>query len=170
MVNQTPDDLAGNAGNAFTASVHVADDGTVGVSYYDFRNQDPATPASETDHFLVHCHTPDPTDVDDGCADDDGWSETRITLDSFDLLVAPEARGLFLGDYVGLDNVGNAFAPVFTQSNSVADPATEYYSCVSPLASQQRAIGGSAGALSPLANPKLARRTGVRRGQDQRAG
>lgn len=128
-VNQTPDGLTGNAGHAFTASVHVAADGTVGVSYYDFRNQDPATAASETDHFLVHCHVPSATEAD-GCGDD-GWSETRVTDASFDLLQAPVARGLFLGDYVGLDNAGNAFAPLFTQSNSAADPATQYYSSVS---------------------------------------
>lgn len=131
-VNGTPGDLTGDGGHAFTASVHVAADGTVGVSYYDFRNHDPGTDASETDHFIVHCHTPDPTDPVDACADAGGWSEERITDASFDLLQAPFAGGLFLGDYVGLDSVGNSFASLFTRSNSAADPATEYYSSVSP--------------------------------------
>lgn len=131
QVNQTPDDLTGNAGHAFTASVHVAGDGTVGVSYYDFRNHDPATDESETDHFIVHCHAPDPADATDTCWDLDGWVETAITDSSFDLLQAPFAGGLFLGDYVGLTNVGDSFAPVFTQSNSSDDPATEYFSSVS---------------------------------------
>ena len=37
-VNQTPD-LANNLNEqAFTPMVHVLDDGTVGVSYYDFRS------------------------------------------------------------------------------------------------------------------------------------
>lgn len=130
--NQTSDTLTGNAGHAFTASVHVADDGTVGISYYDFRNHDPNTPESETDHHIVHCHTPDPTDADDLCADTGGWDETTITEAPFDLLQAPDAGGLFLGDYVGLTNLGDGFAPVFTQSNSEADPATEYFSLVSP--------------------------------------
>lgn len=128
-VNQTPDELAGNTGHAFTASVHVAADGTVGVSYYDFRNQDPATDASETEHFIVHCHAPSGLAAS-GCTDEGGWSETTVTDASFDLLKAPNAGGLFLGDYVGLSNVGNSFSPFFTQSNSDADPATEYYSAV----------------------------------------
>lgn len=128
-VNRTPEGLQGAAGNAFTASVHVAADGTVGVSYFDFTNHEPDNDVSETDHFIVHCHDLSMTDPD-RCVD--GWSLTRVTDDPFDLLQAPDAGGLFLGDYVGLTNVGGAFLPVFTQSNSESDPATEYSSIVEP--------------------------------------
>lgn len=127
QVNQTP-----VAQHAFTASVHVASDGTVGVSYYDFRNHDPGTAESETDHFIVHCHEPDSADTADLCADDDPWLETMITEAPFDILQAPFAGGLFLGDYVGLTNTGANFASVFTRSNSEADPATEYFSSIAP--------------------------------------
>jgi hypothetical protein len=128
-VNQTPASATGHNGHAFTPSVHVLPNGTIGVSHYDFRNQDPATEASETDHFIVHCHAPSGLAAS-GCTDEGGWSETTVTDASFDLLKAPDAGGLFLGDYVGLSNVGNSFSPFFTQSNSDADPATEYYSAV----------------------------------------
>jgi hypothetical protein len=66
---------------AFTPSVHVAADGTVGVSYYDFRNNgaDPtASESLETDHFLVRCHAPSAS-APNRCADPSGWAETRIT-------------------------------------------------------------------------------------------
>ena len=41
-VNQTPTNLPAGNQQAFTATVHVSADGTVGVSYYDFRNNTPA--------------------------------------------------------------------------------------------------------------------------------
>src|SRR5215211_270175 len=118
-VNQTP--ALGNANEqAFTGSVHVADDGTVGVSYYDFRNNT-AGGGTDTDHWILHCHA-----ADEDCGDPASWDEeTRVTATSFDSRLAPVARGFFLGDYVGLDNVGNAFTPLFTQTYT--DPASEQY-------------------------------------------
>ncbi len=44
-------------------------------------------------------------------------NETRITPTSFDILNAPNAGGLFLGDYEGLDVNGTAFVPFFVQTN-----------------------------------------------------
>jgi hypothetical protein len=138
-VNQTPepdaDEPAGNV-QAFTPQVQVLDDGTVGVLYYDFRNNDAGDAALETDAFLVHCDEPSPTD-DDLCAGE--WEETRITPTSFDHRQAPDAGGLFLGDYIGLvdtdadgDGVSDTFVPFFTQSNDESDPSTIYSSLVSP--------------------------------------
>ena len=93
---------------AFIPSVAVTADGTVVVTYYDFRND---TSAGElADYFAVHCHAPCVGGASFG-------SEVRLTDVSFDILNAPVARGLFLGDYVGLATSGqNAFA-VFTQAN-----------------------------------------------------
>ncbi len=56
--------------------------------------------------------------------------ETRVTATSFDSRLAPVARGFFLGDYVGLDNIGNVFTPLFTQTYT--DPASEQYAEVGP--------------------------------------
>jgi len=123
-VNQTP--LLGTLNDqAFTPSVHVADDGTVGVSYYDFRNN-VANSGTSTDHWLVHCHS--------ACDNAASWvaaNETRVTTASFDSRLAPVARGFFLGDYVGLDNIGNSFTPFFTQTTGT-DPANEYFAKVGP--------------------------------------
>jgi hypothetical protein len=95
---------------AFTATVHVADDGTIGVSYYDFRNNTNSQPL-DTDYWLVHSH--------DGGAT---WTdETRIG-GPFDMKTAPDARGFFVGDYEGLTAVGNGFLPFFVQANS-GDPS-----------------------------------------------
>ncbi len=102
-VNQTTNNAA-----AFTASVHVAADGTLGVTYYDFRNNTPAAGAP-TDYWLVHCHG--------SCTNPGNWAETHVA-GSFDMETAPNARGYFLGDYEGLANVGNAFLPFFIQTNS----------------------------------------------------
>jgi Neuraminidase (sialidase) len=101
-VNQSPAGVA-----AFTPSVEVAGNGTVAVTYYDFRNNTSA-PGALTDHFIVY-------------SDDHGatWGdEARITPRSFDLETAPVARGYFLGDYEGLAARGNAFVPFFVQTNS----------------------------------------------------
>jgi hypothetical protein len=118
-VNQTP---AGTP-DAFTAMVHVADDGTVGVSYYDFRDNAPGG-GTDTGHFVVHCHA--------ACSDAASWAgnETRLGA-PFDVQRAPFANGYFLGDYTGLDNSGNAFAALFTRTE-VTDPASEYYATASP--------------------------------------
>ena len=98
--NQTPVPAA-----AFTPSVDVAADHTVGVTYYDFRGND-AAPGLATDYFLVHSHN--------GGA---SWEpETRITPASFDMESAPDAGGYFVGDYEGLTHVGNRFMPLFVQS------------------------------------------------------
>jgi hypothetical protein len=123
-VNQTP--LSGNLNDqAFTPSVHVAEDGTVGVSYYDFRNNS-SDDGTDTDHWLVHCHS----DCDNAAS----WvvgNETRVTTASFDSRLAPVARGFFLGDYVGLDNVGNSFTPFYTET-AAGTSADEHYAEVGP--------------------------------------
>ena len=138
-INRTPDPDAGEpAGNvqAFTPQAYVLDDGTVGVLYYDFRNNDAGDPVLETDAFLVHCDEPSATEGD-LCAGE--WQETQVTPTSFDLRQAPVANGYFLGDYIGLaatdaddDGTEDTFVSFFTQSNSASDPATIYSSQISP--------------------------------------
>ncbi len=91
---------------AFTAQVRVADDGTIGVTYYDFRNDTSDPNVLQTDYFLVHSH--------DGGAT---WAETHIA-GSFDMRTAPVSRGFFTGDYEGLTNVVNSFVSFFVQTNS----------------------------------------------------
>jgi hypothetical protein len=102
-VNQTP----GRA-TAFTPAVDVLPDGTVAVTYYDWRNNTPDPATLPTDEFIVVSHN--------GAASFD--PEARVTPTSFDTATAPFARGFFQGDYEGLANDGTAFKPFFVQTNS----------------------------------------------------
>ena len=92
---------------AFTGSVEVDERGAVGVTYYDFTNDDPAGGPLDTDYWATGSR--------------DGMTFTpreRITAEPFDMRTAPDARGFFLGDYGGLASVGRRFAPVFVAANT----------------------------------------------------
>ena len=118
-VNQTPD-LPNNLNEqAFTPMVHVLDDGTIGVSYYDFRsNTADGGATTPTEAFIAHCH---PDSVD--CSLASSWGEeVPITDGPFDSRKAPVARGFFLGDYVGLGQDGTDLVPFFTITTAT-DPA-----------------------------------------------
>jgi hypothetical protein len=88
---------------AFTPAVTVRSDGMIGVSYYDLRSNtfDPLT--LPTDYWLARSR------------DAITWSESRAG-GPFDLAIAPNAEGLFLGDYQALASVGALFIPVFVQT------------------------------------------------------
>ncbi len=104
-INQTT-----NGAAAFTPSVEVAVDGTVAVTYYDFRNNTPAS-GVPTDYWIIHCHP------NTDCTNPSNWAENHVA-GSFDIETAPVARGFFLGDYEGLASIGNNFAPLFIQTNT----------------------------------------------------
>jgi hypothetical protein len=109
-------------------AVHVADDGTVGVLFFDDRN-DVICP----DFNLSHEDNPECfTVLEDGSVlagpYDQDWffktydadlnliAEQRITPESFDLRQAPNAGGYFLGDYVNCSSTDNDFVCAFTQT------------------------------------------------------
>ena len=113
-VNQTPRSSTAADQQAFVGGVHVTPNGTVAVTYYDFRNNDAGT-GVPTDYWIVHCHA--------DCTNTSSWSgnENRLTTTSFDIEQAPAARGpfgYFLGEYEGLTNIGNTFVPVFVTVNN----------------------------------------------------
>lgn len=89
---------------AFTPSVAILADGTVGVSYFDFRNDGGSGATLATDYWF--------TSSKDGM----NWSEQHIS-GPFDMDLAPVAEGLFVGDYQALGKIGNAFVPFFVQTN-----------------------------------------------------
>jgi hypothetical protein len=121
-VNKTPTNIPIGNQQAFTASVHVADDGTISVTYYDFRNNDSTTPLW-TDYFAVHCH---PTGAS-ACTSPANWNaEVRLTNTSFDMRQAPDARGFFTGDYEGLASAGSDFTAFFSQPHG-ADPSSAFF-------------------------------------------
>ena len=108
-------------------AVDVADNGTVAVTYYDFRNNTPDPNTLPTDYWIVYS-------TDGGAT----WgNEQRITLTSFDFdaaPVAPTSRGHFLGEYQGLAHNGNTFHPLFTQANSAnsANPTDIFFTTATP--------------------------------------
>ncbi|HEY2346498.1 MAG TPA: sialidase family protein [Xanthomonadaceae bacterium] len=103
-VNSTPSVAA------FDPSIHVRANGTIGVTYYDFRNNTSDTSTLPTIVWLARS--------DDAAT----WRENAIA-GPFDLDNAPDSTvsgspGLFLGDNQGLTSTGNVFAPLFTQTNN----------------------------------------------------
>jgi len=92
----------------FTPSIRVNSGGTVGITFYDFRNLASGnTTTLPTDYWLV-------TSTNNGGS---FGNEVHIT-GSFDMLTAPFASGFFVGDYEGLDINGTTFHPFFVAANS----------------------------------------------------
>jgi hypothetical protein len=139
---------------AFTPAIRVAADGTIGVTYYDLRDNtsDPATLLAS--HWLATS------------ADGTTWTE-RLVTGPFDLAIAPNALGLFLGDYVALASAGGSFLPFFTQTQPDLGNRTGVYAVALPT-TVTAASSAKAGAfeyqvlaLAPAEpTPELARRVG----------
>jgi hypothetical protein len=112
-IDQSPADTP-----AFIPQVHVASDGTVGVTYYDLENATGAKPGL-TDAFIVHCHA-----ATANCTNAANWAaggETKLTTTgSFDMTTAPNAEGYFVGDYEGLTASGTTFDPFFVMAQPIA--------------------------------------------------
>ena len=89
---------------AFTPTLAVLPDGAIGVAYYDFRQAGSAG-FQPTEFWLATSR--------DGVA----WREARLA-GNFDLLNAPNASGLFLGDYQGLTGSGSTFVAVYARVNN----------------------------------------------------
>jgi hypothetical protein len=98
---------------AFTPTVAVAAGGTVGVTYYDNRFDDPVTDRS-TDAWGI-------TSTNGGAT----WTETRLTDTSFNINHAPfTGQCCFLGDYEGLAAVGAGFLATFVVADNATNPGT----------------------------------------------
>jgi hypothetical protein len=111
---------------AFLPAVNIRNDGTLGVSYFDFRSNTPDPPIL-TDYWLLQ--------TTDGV----NWHESRIAA-TFDYGTAPNARGLFLGDYMGLVSSGTTFVPVYATTTGDLTNRTDVF------ATLQSTLGASASA------------------------
>jgi ELWxxDGT repeat protein len=113
QANQTPNTVPAIDRQAWNPTIAVAADGTVGVSYYDFR-KNTAAPGALTDYWLATAPAPttNPT----------SWSEVRLTNTSFDLEQVPTRFGgdSWLGDYEGLAAAGNDFVAVWAMPDGSA--------------------------------------------------
>jgi hypothetical protein len=130
-VNKTPTNIPAGDQQAFTASVDVAADGTIGVTYYDFRNNTGGA-TLPTDYWAIHCHPTTAT----ACTNAANWGdEIRLTDTSFDMLRAPLATGseggFFTGDYEGLASAGNDFTAFFSQPHGT-DPSSTFFRRLGP--------------------------------------
>jgi hypothetical protein len=116
-------------------AVHVADDGIVGVLFFDDRNDvicpDPVNISKEEN---PECFTVlEDGSVIAGPLDQDWFfkvydpdlnliEEHRVTPESFDLRQAPNAGGYFPGDYVNCSSTDNDFVCAFTRTNNLGLP------------------------------------------------
>jgi hypothetical protein len=123
--NVTPTNIPIRNQQAFTPAVDVAADGTVAVSYSDFRNNDNATPLW-TDRWVARCR---PSGRTSCTLRGQFGKEDRLTETSFDMRQAPNVpretslRGFFLGNYMGLTHTGRDFVAVFAQPWAQGPPA-----------------------------------------------
>jgi hypothetical protein len=98
--------------DAHTPSVEVAADGTLAVTYYDFRFNDVgAGDGLETAHWIRRS-------TNGGAS----FGPDELLGTTFDTRKAPYALGYFLGDYDGLATVGNAFKPFWTSTQGSSAP------------------------------------------------
>jgi hypothetical protein len=100
---------------AFTPVLHVRADGRIGVLHYDLRSDTPDADTLFADAWLVTS------------ADGVGWVETHVA-GPFDMTEAPDAGGLFLGDYQGLSSIGSDFVALLAIANRDADNRTDVHS------------------------------------------
>jgi hypothetical protein len=116
---------------AFTPTLAVLPDGAIGVTYYDFRQAGSAG-FQPTEFWLATSR--------DGVT----WRETRLA-GNFDLLNAPNASGLFLGDYQGLAGSGSTFVALYARVNN-GDPSNRTDIFADRV---DASVGAAAAALAP---------------------
>jgi BNR repeat protein len=153
---------------AFTPTIHVRADGVIGVSYYDLRNDTTSAAHLWTDRWLV--------------SSSDGVTFTETHLSGpFDLDLAADSEGLFLGDYEALASVGSDFLPLYVQTNPGTQASSDAFVAFPPAAAaaqlaarMYRAAPAGAGVhLSAAARQRigarLARERDEHRNQPRRA-
>lgn len=106
---------ADHATQAFTPSIAVLGNGTLVATYYDLRNDtsDPNTLAADLWEVVS---------TDGGST----WQERHVS-GPFDLELAPDAEGLFLGDYQGLAADGSGALPFFVRTDTGATGPTDVF-------------------------------------------
>ena len=130
---------------AFVPAVTVRADGTYGVSYYDFRNNTDDASTLLTDYWLARST--------DGVT----WLESHVT-GPFDLAIAPNAEGLFVGDYQALTSIGTVFLPFYVQTNTGSSAnRTDVFSTLASSVGAAHAAHADVEASGPraLATPPL---------------
>jgi hypothetical protein len=142
------------ATQALLPAVAVRGDGTIGVFYYDMRNDTADSATLLVDAWLATS------------ADGVNWSERHVA-GSFDFNRAPTAEGgLYIGDYQGLAGASGEFVAFFAQTGADAANPTDIYASVfhagaAPAPDKTRAtwraVEGKAAPLTPAWQQQLDR-------------
>ena len=158
-----PVEVNADAGvQAFTPTVHVEAGGAVAVAYYDLRN-DAFAPFGSllADAWIVTS------------SDGSTFQETHLS-GPFDMDLAPDSRGLFVGDYQALSSV-SGFLPLYVQTDAGAGVRSDAFMAFpSAAASAPAGVAQALGpfeavaaprglALAPAARLRVARRIEARR-------
>jgi Neuraminidase (sialidase) len=122
QINQAP------STQAFTATVRVNQEGTVGVTYYDFRNDNADPAVLLTNYWMVKS-------TDGGAT----WHESGVA-GPFDMLTAPNARGFFTGDYEGMTTELMPFV-VLANSGNLSN-RTDVFAALAPDQNNETAGSG----------------------------
>jgi BNR repeat-like domain len=139
---------------AFTPTVNVRADGVIAVTYFDLRNNtNPSTSALYADCWMA-------VSTDGGMT----FKEQHLS-GAFNLVNAPNAEGLFLGDYQALVSTGSgsAFLPFYAQpalGNAVqTDTVISFPASPAAAAHAFQALPSSGAELSPEALQRVTART-----------
>ncbi|WP_141721898.1 sialidase family protein [Micromonospora citrea] len=115
-VDKTP------TGSAAVPVVAVAEDGTVAVTYYDFRNNTPDPATLPTDLWAVTC--------ENDCTRPGAWREQHVE-GPFDARKFPAtSAGRMIGDYTGLVSNGGAFVAVYGVTTDNATNPVDVHSAI----------------------------------------
>ena len=147
---------------AYTPTIHVDASGVVAVSYYDLRN-DAFAPFGSllADAWMVTSS--------DGAT----FHETHLS-GPFDLDLAPDSKGLFVGDYEALSSA-SGFLPLYAQTDAGSAIRSDAFMAFPPVtasahAGTATALGTFAAvaapgglALTPSARQRIAQRMEARR-------
>lgn len=131
---------ADTATQAFVPTAQVRSDGVIAVTYYDFRNATVSGQTLPTDYWMVTS------------TDATHWTESHVS-GSFDLDIAPQDSGLFLGDYQSLASSGSTFLPFFAQTNNgnISNPSDIFVAFSEPSGQAAQAPSAAAHTVTPRA-------------------
>jgi hypothetical protein len=148
---------------AFTPTIHVEAGGVIDVTYYDLRN-DAFAPFGSllADAWLV------------SSSDGTTFKESHLS-GPFDMNLAPDADGLFLGDYEALSSASGPL-PLYVQTDAGAAIRSDVFLAFAPITAAAQAelsasatfqaVAAPAGlALKPAARLRIAQRIEARRVQ-----
>ncbi len=117
---------------AFTPTIHVRADGVIGVTYYDLRNATSSPASLLTDCWLV------------SSSDGVTFRESHLS-GPFDLDLAPNSQGLFLGDYESLASTASGFLPFYVQTDAGTQIRSDAFIAFPPATASVQALAGTAG-------------------------